>query len=44
MQMVAETVTMLLARIDGDDAGSPHIVLGGELIIRGSTRRYGDAR
>lgn len=43
-QMVAETVTMLMARIEGDDTGSPHVVLGGELVIRGSTRRYGDAR
>ena len=40
-QMVAETVTMLLARIDGDESGSPHVVLPGELVIRGSTRRYG---
>ena len=42
--MVAETVNMLMARIDGDDSASPHVVLSGELVIRGSTRRYGDTR
>ena len=43
-QMVAETVTMLLRRIAGDEAVAPHVVLGGELVIRGSTRRYGSGR
>jgi DNA-binding LacI/PurR family transcriptional regulator len=43
-QMVAETVTMLMARIDGDESASPNVVLPGELVIRGSTRRHGEGR
>jgi DNA-binding LacI/PurR family transcriptional regulator len=42
--MVAETVSMLTAWIAAKEPETAHVVLQGELIIRGSTRRYGDAR
>ena len=43
-QMVAETVTMLTTWIAADQPKVTRVVLSGELMIRGSTRRHGDAR
>ncbi len=43
-QMVAETVTMLTTWIAADAPEVTRVVLNGELVIRGSTRRHGDAR
>jgi DNA-binding LacI/PurR family transcriptional regulator len=38
-RMVAETVTALLARIEDKAAPSRRVVLDGQLVVRGSTRR-----
>jgi DNA-binding LacI/PurR family transcriptional regulator len=42
--MVAETVSLLMQSIGVGDAGPQQIVLGGSLVIRGSTRRHGPAK
>ncbi len=43
-QMVTETVTMLTTWIAADVPKVTRVVLNGELVIRGSTRRYRDTR
>ena len=40
-QMVQETVTMLMTWIAADQPKVTRVVLPGELVIRGSTRRFG---
>jgi DNA-binding LacI/PurR family transcriptional regulator len=42
--MVAETVAMLLGSIAAEKPETAHVVLPGELVIRGSSRRHGAAR
>ena len=39
-QMVAETVTMLTTSIAAEQPNVSRVVLDGELVIRGSTRRH----
>ena len=40
-QMVAETVTMLTTSIGAEQPKVSRVVLAGELVVRGSTRRHG---